>query len=635
MITIDEMANWLAENEKDYERFALVNILDEFKKNKENILEKFRKHANWDEDAMAIILKESKYNRGFNKKAIKNFYNWCEQEIRFVLIKEDKETEINKLRKEVKDIKSVITFYTNTLRQTCSELKLCPMIDGDPMIYPFMDLLKEKTEELDKYTTVMGYDVPKEIGWKYLEVLAALDSLTNANDYLMTKDLADEVNEIIDVKAVEGQKISKVIRKVCCHAGLDQIKKINDYGSFTRDDGFNRQYAMLCDEINPIEYKRITVISINPLDYWSMSHGKNWKSCHYVGNDDDGCYSSGTESYMLDKTSIIYYIIDENYDGNEYYSQPKEKRCVFCIDEKGNAILQSRVYPDGRDGGDQTLSTQFRTVMQKVVSELWERNNYWDLKKGKENCREYTETKGTHYPDYTYYNDCNVSINKDAKEPIKIRIGHNPICPECGYTHDITEDISCCKVDKTTCDYCGDRFNYEDEGLYCEDNGNYYCCDECAERDDVHYCEDDGYYHDENNCYYDGYRQKYISGEPEVEIDGCCYSSVEDALEDGWDVDYYTNDWYRKEDMLWCEDEGVYIYPDNGDYVWTEDDSVYTSAEQAERYGYVHCEDDVWVSDEDAICTVDDTFYSSEEATKEDGYTENEEGEWVKESEVA
>lgn len=633
MITTKDMANWLRENDHDYTMSALEKILDTYKENKAGLLEKFRKHPNWDEDAMAIILKESKYNRGFNQKALVDFYRWAKNEVNRILVDIDEYTEMNKIKKNIDALNSLITMYQSNLMKAFSDMKLCPMIDGDPMIYPLKDTREKLRAELSQYINVNGYDVKKDVGKKYKDVMNALDVCTKATDYLMTKELADKVNEIIDVKAVEGQKLSKVIRKICCHVGLDTIKNITDHGSYTRDDGFNREYAMLCDQINPIEYKRITVISLNPLDYWSMSHGKKWTSCHYVGNHDDGCYSSGTESYMLDSTSIIYYVIDEAYEGTEYYSQPKERRCVFCIDETGDAILQSRVYPDGRDGGDQTLSTQFRTVMQKVVSELWDKNNYWDLKKGTSNCSKYTSTRGTHYEDYRHYEDCNVSINKDANEEnICINIGHDPICPECGYTHNETENISCCSTDKTTCDYCGDRFDYEEEGIYCEDNGCYYCCDTCAENDGVHYCEDDGCYHDCDNCFYDEYRETYISGEPEIEIEGCCYASIDNALEDGWDIDDYTDEWYRKDDMFWCEDQGVYIYPDNGDYVETDDGYYYTSADQAEKYGYVYCEnEDVWINEDNAIYTEDDTYYTSEEAAKENGYTKNEDGEWVKE----
>ena len=647
MITVNDMMNWLDNHDVNYTKDGVQEIYDEWFESKQALIEKLRKHPNWDEDAMAIILKEESYDRGFNKQAIKRFYNWVTSQISAELSKINKNKYIYDLNKELAVITNMISNYQNYLKDYFKILKINPLIDGDPMIYTVKDRKIVVESILSNYDEIFGYDVEKDIATKYRKVTDALSVFFDAENFLATKEQANAVNNILDLKAVEGQKISKIIRKICCTIGLDKVTDVQDMGTYTKDMGFNREYAILTDDINPFTFKKITVISVNPLDYWSMSHGKKWKSCHYVGDGEDGCYSSGTESYMLDGVSVIYYIIDENYEGKEYYSQPKERRCVFCIEPDGDMILESRVYPDGRDGGDQTLAGQFRNVMQKVVADCWDKNNYWNLKKGKENCAELTASCGSHYTDYTYYDDCNVSVNKDLTENKKIIIGHRPICPVCGGYHDDTENIIChsCR-NEHTCERCGDGVD-EYDGIYCEDNGCWYCCHECADEDGVHYCDDDGEYHDEDNCFYDDYLDYYHSGEPEVETeDGNKYASYDNAFNDGYEDDYYTGSWYSRDDMYWCEDESVYAHPNNGDYVYIEDDDKYfTSEDQAEYYGYkkdidgdwhkeddlTYCEDeDVYVLNDNVIVTTDGKFFSSEDKASEYGYHEVD-GEWIKE----
>lgn len=644
MITVKDMCNWLDINRVDYTHEGVQEIYDAWLEAKSDMIEKLRKHPNWDEDAMAIVLKEESYNRGFNKKAIKKFYGWVTVQINEELRKINKNKYVEELNNELIAIKGIINNYQNFLNKYFRVLKVNPLIDGDPMIYTVKDRIKVVESKLSNYDEFFGFDVEKDVATRYRKVTDALSVFFDAENFLATKEQANKVNEILDLKAVEGQKISKIIRKICCTVNLDKITDIRDMGSYTKDMGFNREYAMLTDEINPFTFKKITVISVNPLDYWSMSHGKKWVSCHYVGNNDDGCYSSGTESYMLDNVSLIYYIIDEEYKGNEFYSQPKERRCVFCVNPDGNSILESRVYPDGRDGGDETLAGQFRNVMQKIVADCWDKNNYWNFKKGKAICKELTETIGTHYPDYTYYDDCNVSINKDNKTPIKIVIGHTPICPVCGNEHENEDNIICNECnDRYSCDRCGYRI-YPDDEIYCEDNGCHYCCDSCAENDGVHYCSDDYEWHDEDNCFYDDYSCEWYSGEPEVIAEnGSKFASYGNA----YDADYNQDedgDWYPCDELIYCEKEDIRVHEDT-DYIKTYDGNYFSCESSAHYYDYyediegnwyhedklTYCEDeDVYVLIEDAITTSDDNSYSSKDKAIEYGYHEVD-GEWIKE----
>lgn len=610
----NEMCNWLNEHEVAYKRSAVEKIKNVWERNKADLLEKFRKHPNWDEENLAIVFKESEYERALNNSAISDFNDWAEKIMRKKLREVSRKDEYNKAYLKKEKYGDAVHY----LGSSCFD-GMNLMINGEPA----RTVLREKYDEAymeyhdvaNATETLLGQRVNSETARKYRNVILALREFNGVESNFATEELAETVNNRIpEIEAVAGQKISRIIQKICKTIDLDKYVEINDYGTYTRDDGYNRQYAILCNEINPIKYKRITVISLNPIDYWSMSHGYNWKSCHYVGDDEDGCYSSGTESYMLDSTSLIYYVIDESYEGTEYYKQKKINRAVFCIGEEGNAILEARVYPDDRDGGDNSLGKQFRDVMSKVISEIYNVNNYWSIVKGSSECGDRTISYGTHYRDYVEYSNGVMMINKSYDGEVCIKIGHDPICPVCGDEHDETENIICsdCLNDSRynnpqTCQRCGERFDGDGyEAVYTED-GNWYCCDACAEedgyrrdingdwypKDELYYCDDDFEYHHEDDCYMDDYNELYYSGEPYITtVDGNIYSCEEHAENDGYvEVD---GEWIIQDDAI--EINGELYNRENEDLVWIDDDTAFTSEEDAENAGYVKLEDDNWIS---------------------------------------
>lgn len=610
----NEMCNWLSNHDVAYERSAVEIIKNEWERNKADLLEKFREHPNWDEENLAIVFRESEYERALNNLAIPAFNEWVDKIIRKKLKEVSRKDEYDKAYLKKEKYGDAVHY----LGSSCFD-GMNLMINGEPA----RTVLREKYDEAYKEyhdianatETFLGQRVDTEIEKKYRKVLLALREFLGVESNFATEELAEAVNNRIpEIEAVAGQKISRIIQKICKTIDLDKYVEINDYGTYTRDDGYNRQYAILCNEINPIKYKRITVISLNPIDYWSMSHGYNWKSCHYVGDDDDGCYSSGTESYMLDGTSVIYYVIDENYEGAEYYTQKKINRAVFCIGEGGNAILEARVYPDDRDGGDNSLGKQFRDVMSKVISDIYNVNNYWSIVKGSLECGDRTRSYGTHYRDYVEYSNGVMMINKSYDGEVCIEIGHDPICPVCGEEHGETDNIICSDClnyarysNPQTCARCGARFDGDEYDAVFTEDGNWYCCDSCAENDgyrrdrdgywypedELYYCDDDEEYHHEDECYMDDYNEEYYSGTPYITtVDGNNYSCEEHAESDGYvEVDGV---WINVDDAI--EIDGEFYDRQDESLIWIDDDTAFTSEEDAENAGYVKLEDEEWVS---------------------------------------
>lgn len=301
-------------------------------------------------------------------------------------------------------------------------------------------------------------------------------------DFLpMPNRVIDEIEEeglnkyLPCLHAHEGQKKTRIVNKLCQYLGYD---KHPDY---------NREFAKYADALSPIVIKRHTILSINPLDYLTMSFGNSWASCHTIDKENirnmpdhyHGQYSSGTISYMLDGVSMVLYTVNANYNGNEYWTQPKINRQMFhCGEEK---IIQGRLYPQSCDGQND-IYQPYRILVQEIISSILDIPNLWTLRRGIDAAREYINTEGTHYPDYENYSSCTLSRLKNSTNENNITVGHSPICIECGCEHDREENINCCNT--VICYNCGEEINREDAH---EIDGEYYCssccerCDSCGQ----------------------------------------------------------------------------------------------------------------------------------------------------------
>ena len=313
-----------------------------------------------------------------------------------------------------------------------------------------------------------------------------------------------------------GEKTSRVVNRLCKQLEIGNLAE------------YDREFAKYADAITPLKIRRHTVISVNPLDYLTMSFGNSWSSCHTIdkenkrkngGSSYNGCYSSGTISYMLDSTSVIMYTIDENFDGRDYWRAPgKINRQMWHIAPNADFMVQGRMYPQDNDGAKEIYDL-FRAIMQKVMSECGGFPNLWKLRRGTEEIDPFVDSEGTHYMDYKYYNSCTVSINKsidmDAVE--NITIGHPPICIKCGEYHDIEDSIQCCP--SRSCAHCG--ANVSDDPDAVEIDGEWYCgecveyCSDCGEWyliRELHYLENYGRYVCDN-CLSDHYYRCDVCGE--------------------------------------------------------------------------------------------------------------------------
>lgn len=177
-------------------------------------------------------------------------------------------------------------------------------------------------------------------------------------------------------------------------------------------------------------------ISVNPIDYLTMSFGVNWASCHTIdkgnrrGMDNaySGMYCGGTVSYMLDSTSIITFVHDHvptNWEDGKIY------RCMFHYGK--NILVQGRVYPQGNDGRTD-LYKVFRNYMQDELAPIIGLTDTVWRKKEDGDVGSNVDSYGCHYRDYTSFHNCNVSYPREKSESRDnvIKIGASGICPYCG-----------------------------------------------------------------------------------------------------------------------------------------------------------------------------------------------------------
>ena len=389
------------------------------------------------------------------------------------------------------------------------------------------DFIANLPQEINNQRMEEGNEYLPDRVWRFLRNLSSIATRT------ITEDTANEINEIMpNIHAHTGEKTSRVINRICTYLG------------FSKFENYNREFAKYADSLSPLKITRHTILSINPLDYLTMSFGNSWASCHTIDkgnkrnmpNSYEGQYSSGTMSYMLDKVSMVFYTVDSSYDGNEYWDQPKINRQMFHYGQE--KLIQGRLYPQSNDYEGEDY-TPIRNIVQKIMADIYGVPNLWTVRKGTEAACGYVYTKGTHYPDYRHFDKCSLSRQKGSENEEWIVIGSTPICVECGYVHDKNESINCCNIPNAYyCEDCGCVIEDEDDAIWI--NGYHYC------RDCVNYC-------DICNEYHRG-ESHYIERD---NIDVC-----ESCLEDF----YYTcedcGEYVHRDDAYWCESEDGYICRD-------------------------------------------------------------------------
>lgn len=438
---LEEMRTLLVQYHYQPTDMGLNRILDEWCKNKADLIRLFEKHPNY--NGKFQIAFDYDFSREIDKSAVRKFTSWLRsKEVQDCFLKEVKigaftYEELCFIYNKLSDILSC--FQNSNIKAINGKTKEEYLAECKH----FRTLYKtsyEENENVHCTWNAKAYDMKLYAKWSKITEVRSLLGSYNLGQFV-TEELETEIRRCFpEAKIKKGQRTSRAINKILTMLGVDKLPN------------YNKEFAKFADAINPLKIRRHTVISIHPVDYYTMSFGNSWASCHTIDKLNDrgidgnhtysGCYSSGTESYMLDGTSCVFYTVSADYNGNNLELESKINRCMFHYYD--GQLVQGRVYPQTNDTGANNLYRDIREVAQKVFADILEVPNYWTIKTGTEACESVTSSDGTHYRDYENYSTCNVSTLKDdRKDHAYILIGHDPICPHCGETHYREDNIQC------------------------------------------------------------------------------------------------------------------------------------------------------------------------------------------------
>lgn len=541
-------------------------------------------HPNWNPDKLQIVF-DSDWHRGIDGNVVEEILLECKRRIPIPLVADTVYT-AHELQSMIERLDNLI-YSANRLMDWCVDVV---NLDKLHAVKEDLKRFSNLKNEYGRSYGIMGSNYyNKEELSAYKKYRALFEEL-----YCMSKQQVLNENHVQmferfapHIKGIQvGLRYSKAFAKLTKACGVDKT------------EGFGKMQARLGDAINPLNVTRYTVISCNPIDYWTMSFGDNWCSCHnidkthirhssQVGMYGDGCCSSGTESYMLDGSSVVFYTVDKSYVGTSFELQDKHTRQMYHIDVDGKRFVQGRLYPQGQDGATEAY-TEVREIVQKVLADCWKIDNMWVLKRGCTSACDVIDTYGTHYADYAHFDQVTLSTAKEnaAKMLPRIRVGHNPICPGCGNEHRNTNNIVCSSCQRETfyCEYHdrdeiddGDTFYINNYGRICREayeEGNFFRCERC----DDYYCED--------------------NDEMIETTDGSTYCCARCARGDGYRR--VGDEWYPEDEVYECEHCGEYYLIDDDDAIETENEIHFCCRSCAENAGFVETYNGDWIYSNDA-----------------------------------
>lgn len=334
-----------------------------------------------------------------------------------------------------------------------------------------------------------------------------LDNLYN--DYGDERML--ELSKFIKV----GMKSPKIINKFC-----ELYDMIDACGTITNAVGdtvrwYDKWFASIADIMTTKAVETPVTISIHPCDFFNMSHGTGWKSCHNMGG---GGWRAGCISYMLDTCSVVVSGINDT--SGDMFNEHKIFREMFMIND--TCMLQSRLYPNN----DNTpLKRNLEKAVKDVLRVCDERTSvaeyhYSDDVYGR---MVKTHKDAAHYKDYCY-SQYGTTLFTFSSSPVELTIGAQPISVSVGRKLNV-HDTGCGDIYGSwlVCEECGEII---DARKAITIGGHVYCsncaavCKECGEA----YLKKNNPHADSglcNDCYTKHHKTCQFCGEEDVDTNMC------------------------------------------------------------------------------------------------------------------
>lgn len=240
-------------------------------------------------------------------------------------------------------------------------------------------------------------------------------------------------------------------------------------------------------------------LSVHPLDYLTMSEtNEGWHSCHSL----DGSYRGGNLNYMVDSTTIVAYLADEEnkklraFEGSGLTWNSKKWRVLLHYNKENEAIYLNKQYPyscnalaeKAIEGVEDYFCFQYHTTAMPIGirefkepvgvvdrfgtsqiffgSRVFDSNDiidrseylgYSDLHTGSN----YLPTAALVFAErdnlWESFHDSLMEEYRSVKKLCGIKIGKYALCPCCG------KDLITVNGSVLLCDDCILRYNVEDD----------------------------------------------------------------------------------------------------------------------------------------------------------------------------
>lgn len=248
----------------------------------------------------------------------------------------------------------------------------------------------------------------------------------------------------VGVSITKGMKVGRGLRKV-----LSEIRSLDNESV----EYFVQKHSVIHNEKN----EGYLVMSINPLDFLSMSWGYNWSSCVSKGGE----YESASVNLMADdKTMVGFLISTKDYEKIKDDSEvvPKKWRKLFTFSQSLESVLANKGYP--YDGAALTQHCLMELMpFERYFEDVETRtHNFRPIAAGAVyNDADYQKNKisiffrDTNSKDYTVFQD------KEGDEKVSFYIGENVNCLKCDFDYVCDSGFigTCCSPGEC-CDCCGD-----------------------------------------------------------------------------------------------------------------------------------------------------------------------------------
>lgn len=458
------------------------------------------------------------------------------------------------------------------------------------------------------------------------------------------------IKEYYNMDVAPGTRVTRVFNKICTELGwtslTDVIKCDDGTVENPKADSYDKIFARIADSLSPMKVKRKAVLSINIMDFLTMSHGTGWKSCHnVVTKSESGCYSGGTLSYATDDVTMIFYTVDADDDTIPpqerlpLWDRPKISREIFCFNT-GLTGMQSRLYPQT---DNVVKMNEYRKLVQCVLAKClyetgkWRENGGWIDEDNTGGKWTVTRQGGLQYPDYQHTSGSGMYYMSKVFRPDDVanfqilQIGDSAYCIKTGEVntdhgcienryHKHPTTISQSRCNRVLCEVCGEiafenqmhltetsdgesvmacsnccvrcphcgRFYTID---FAEESGNYvdgtWACPECIE-DDAYSCYHCGEVHWSNDMSYAEDIEEYFCQDCADEYLHYCDECDRTVYMDGaWVGDEWICEDCLDDHYFVCNDCGEYCHEDD---ICRGDDDEYYCPLCIDNHRYVECD---------------------------------------------